>query len=78
MKFEELKKRPNLCSLCCLVKKANTQWQNTAQLPESSPSSVSSSESVSPGHYASDLNNSKAVGSTGMLEWISKVLKSHL
>jgi len=49
-----------------LVKKANTQWQHTNQLPQSSPSSVSSSESVSPGHYASDLNNSKAIGSTGI------------
>jgi len=52
------------------VKKANTQWQHTAQLPQSSPSSVSSSESVSPGHYASDLNNSKVIGSTGMFELI--------
>lgn len=49
------------------MKKANTQWQHNSQLPESSPSSVSSSESVSPGHYASDLNNSKAIGSTGRL-----------
>lgn len=49
-----------------LVKKANTQWQQTAQLPQSSPSSVSSSESVSPKHYASDLNNSKEIGSAGM------------
>lgn len=49
------------------MKKANTQWQQTTQLPQSSPSSVSSSESVSPGHYASDLNNSKAIGSTGIL-----------
>jgi len=53
-----------------LVKKANTQWQHTVQLPQSSPSSVSSSESVSPGHYASDLNNSKVTGSTGMLKLI--------
>lgn len=52
----------------CLVKKSNTLWQNATQLPQSSPSSVSSSESVSPGHYASDLNNSKAIGSTGMVE----------
>jgi len=49
------------------VKKASTQWKNTTQLPASSPSSVSSSESVSPGHYASDLNSSKVIGSTGML-----------
>jgi len=48
------------------VKKANTQWQHTNQLPQSSPSSVSSSESVSPGNYASDLNYSKAIGSTGI------------
>lgn len=52
------------------MKRANIQWQpqNTAQLPASSPSSVSSSESVSPGHYASDLNNPKTVGSTGRLK----------
>lgn len=54
------------------MKRANTQWQpqHTVQLPASSPSSVSSSESVSPGHYASDLNNSKAVGSTGMFKYL--------
>lgn len=54
------------------MKKANTQWQpqHVAQLPESSPSSVSSSESVSPGHYASDLNNSKVIGSTGIFKYI--------
>jgi len=51
-----------------LVKKANTQWQHANQLPQSSPSSVSSSESVSPGHYASDLNNSKTIGSTGIIK----------
>ncbi|XP_029343320.1 neurabin-1 isoform X2 [Acyrthosiphon pisum] len=50
------------------LKKANTQWQHTNQLPQSSPSSVSSSESVSPGHYASDLNNSKAIGSTDSID----------
>jgi len=50
------------------LKKANIQWQPTAQLPQSSPSSVSSSESVSPGHYASDLNNSKAIGSTDSID----------
>jgi hypothetical protein len=55
------------------VKKANIQWQPTAQLPQSSPSSVSSSESVSPGHYASDLNNSKAIGSTGLFKLILNV-----
>jgi len=60
----------NFTCTICLVKKANTQWQHIAQLPQSSPSSVSSSESVSPGHYASDLNNSKVIGSTGMLELI--------
>lgn len=54
----------------CLVKKSNTQWHHTTQLPQSSPSSVSSSESVSPGHYASDLNNSKAIGSTGKIKGI--------
>ncbi|CAI6343414.1 unnamed protein product [Macrosiphum euphorbiae] len=50
------------------LKKANTQWQHTNQLPQSSPSSVSSSESVSPGHYASDLNNFKAIGSTDSID----------
>lgn len=49
----------------CLVKKAS-KWQQATQLPQSSPSSVSSSESVSPKHYASDLNNSKEIGSAGM------------
>lgn len=56
--------------LCYIVKKASTQWQHTTRFPLSSPSSVSSSESVSPGHVASDLNNSKAIGSTGMLRTI--------
>ncbi|VVC31527.1 Hypothetical protein CINCED_3A001844 [Cinara cedri] len=50
------------------LKKSNAQWQHTTQLPQSSPSSVSSSESVSPGHYASDLNNSKAIGSTDSID----------
>lgn len=58
------------------MKKASTQWQHTTQLPQSSPSSVSSSESVSPGHYASDLNNPKAIGSTGMFIHGLKSLKN--
>lgn len=60
-----------------IVKKANIQWQPTTQLPQSSPSSVSSSESVSPGHYASDLNNSKAIGSTGLFKLILNVFKKN-
>ncbi|XP_050430414.1 uncharacterized protein LOC126839262 isoform X3 [Adelges cooleyi] len=58
------------------LKKANTSWQqNTTQLPQSSPSSVSSSESASPGHYASDLNNSKIIGSADSIDvWTSSQL----
>ncbi|XP_050531955.1 neurabin-1 isoform X2 [Daktulosphaira vitifoliae] len=51
------------------LKKANVQWQqHTTQISQSSPSSVSSSESVSPGHMVSDLNNSKATGSSDSID----------